>query len=773
MTSVEYFIPDSGADTSSHVIAAYLAAHTAPDDLIVDPFCISSTIVTEAVQTGRRVAAISFSPLHALRTRLALTPVPTRDLDAAVTRLSDSPKHGVPLRGHLQHLYRTTCRQCGKDVVADYFIWEHDKELPSQVRYHCPSCGDAGLRDCTESDAQVLQEIEPRGLHYWYVLDRMARHDDEARRFAADLLELYTPRNLYALSNLVLKIEDLLADSVVHDLLRLALLQCLELGSKLNAVPGEPAPAQPPPLRPLPRFVERNIWQLFEDATRQLNQPGPLPTIPLAARAKDILAPPSSDEGGRAAESAAAFVGHMSVRELATELTPGSIQLVLTWPPPLGRTRWAMSYLWTGWLCGHKESALLWPLVRRRRSDWPWYLRAMRTTFSALQKTLKADGHIVFLAQDEELAFHETLALAGAGADLRLETTLYHPSEPETATKPYSGLCGDYRFTWTLGAPVPPWPMSAPELAAKLREVTVAAAQEALRQRGEPAPFVRLHCHIWQALAQQGLLQRVMSIKEPSSPLSFVREQVRAALEEEVDRTFVQLLEDEQGRTCLWWLTEPPDTSSLTDRVERTVHETLQTATPLGTAQFTSAVYRQFPGVLTPDPDWVMACLKSYGMQLAPESWVVKEGDREERHGIAQATTVRQLMDLGQRLGHKVTASAQGFDVQWVQAGLAPVVFVVLDSASLSRVMSLSPTAESGRMRKLVVIPEAREDLIRFRLERSAWMRRQLTAAEWQFIRDADVTNWASQDNITMADLDSLVGLDRLSLQDRTQLPLI
>ena len=773
MTSVEHFIPDFGADTSSHVIAAYLAAYTDPDDLIVDPFCTSSTIVTEAIQTGRRVAAISFSPLHALRTRLALTPVPTRDLDAAVTRLSDSPKHGVPLREHLQHTYRTTCRQCGKDVAADYFIWQHDQELPRQVRYHCPSCGYAGLHDCSAGDAQVLQEIEPRGLHYWYVLDRMARHDDEARKFAAELLELYTPRNLYALSNLVLKIEDLFADSVVRDWLRLALLQCLELGSKLNAVSGEPAPAQPPPLRPLRRFVEYNIWQLFEDATRQLHQPGPFPAIRLAAHAKDIVAPPSTDQEGTAAESAAAFVGHMSVRELATELTPGSIKLVLTWPPPLGRTRWAMSYLWTGWLCGHKESALLWPLVRRRRSDWPWYLRAMRATFSALQKTLQADGHIVFLARDEELAFHETLALAGAGADLRLENALYHPSEPETATRPYSGLSGDYRLTWTPGAPVPPWPMSTTEVAAKLREVTVAAAEEALRQRGEPTPFVRLHCHLWQALAQQGLLQRVMSMQELSLHLGFVREQVRAALEEGVDRTLVQLLEDEEGRTCWWWLTEPPDISSLSDRVERTVYETLQAATPLATAEFIATVYRQFPGVLTPDPDWVMACLKSYGRQLSPESWVVKEGDREERHAIARATTVRQLTDLGQRLGHKVTASAQGFDVQWVQAGLAPVVFIVLDSASLSRVMSLSRTAESGRMRKLVVISEAREDLIRFRLERSAWMRRQLTAAEWQFIRDADLTNWASQDNITLADLDSLVGLDRLSLQDRTQLPLI
>jgi hypothetical protein len=773
LTSVDYFIPDAGADTSSHVIAAYLDAYTGIDGLVVDPFCQSPTIVTEALESGRRVVAANFSPLYALRTRLALTSISLRDLDAAVTRLSDSPKLGVPLREHLQRLYRTECRHCGKEVIADYFIWERGQEVPKRVHYRCPGCGDAGVRDCDEADAHVLQEVKPRGLHYWYVLDRVARHEDEARKFAASLMELYTRRNLYVLYNLLLKTDDLFAGSLLHDFLWFALLHCLELGSKLNPVPGEAVPPSAPRLRPLPRFAEWNIWQLLEDATRAVGQRESVPSVALAAKVQDIIAAPLVAEAERPIEPAKAFVGHVSARQLVRELLPGSVSLVLTQPPQLGRSRWAMPFLWTGWLYGHEESALLWPLVRRRSSDWPWYLRAMRTTLSALRRTLTADGHIVFIGKDKGLAYHEALALAAAGANLRLESALYRPSEPEVATEPFSGLRGDYRLTWTSGPPTPPWPISTDELAMKVRQAAVGAAEEALQQRGEPVPFVRLHSNIWDALARQGLLQRVMFAEESLSPLHFVREQVRAALEGELEETLVQLVEDEEDGSCLWWLVQAPEVSPLSERVERVVCETLASDAPIGTTDFMRAVYKHFPGVLTPDTVWVMACLKSYGQTIAAEQWVLKEEDREEQRAVAWKMVIHLLKDLGQRLGYQVALGTQGFDVQWVGAEEDALAFAVLDSATLSRLLSLPPMDGYSPMRKLVIIPERRQDLLRLRLARSMWMRRQLAARGWQFVRDVDLQSWAGQEQVAIADLDSLVGLDPLSIHDRTQLSLI
>ena len=773
MTSVNYFVPDAEANTLPHVIATYIDAYTDTDGLVVDPFCQSPSIVLEALASGRRVIAVTFNPLDALRAHLGLATLSTRELGAAVTRLADAPKLGVPLREHLQHLYRTTCNQCGKEVIADYFIWERGHDVPKRVHYHCSACEDVSIRDCDENDARVLREVQPRGLHYWYVLDRIARHEDGGRKFTVSLLELYTSRNLYVLSNLVLKIEDLFAGLSVHDPLRLALLHCLELGSKLNVVPGEPVSPYAPRLHPPARFVEWNIWHLFEGAIRRLTQRQSTLPVPLAANVKDVILPPSIAETGRPTQPARAFVGHLSVRQLVSELPPGSVSLILTQPPQLGRTYWALPYLWTGWLYGHEESALLWPLVRRRSSDWPWYLRAMRATLMGLQKTLQANGHIVFIGQSKGLAYHEALALAAAGANLRLESALYHPREPEGPTKPFAGLRGDYRLTWTQGPPTPPWPIGLDDLAAKVRQIAVAAAEDALRQRGEPAPYARLHCHIWQMLAQRAVLQRIMSIKEPFSPLDFVREQIKTALQEEVGQTFVQLWEDGEDGECLWWLVQPPAVLPLAERVEQTAYETLGSVETIEATEFMQAIYTRFPGVLTPDAEWVMACLKSYGQQVTSTRWALKEEDRSDRRANAREDMLSTLGNLARRWGYEVKLGTQGFDIQWVQTAKDTFAFVVLDSAALSRLLSLPPTDEFAKARKYAIIPEARQSLLRLRLARSMALRKQLVARGWQFIEDADLQEWATQAETTLSDLDSLVSLDPLAVQDRTQLSLI
>ena len=787
MTSVDYWIPDLKDGVSSQVIATYLEANTDPGGLVVDPFCQSSSIVFEAVRAGRRLVATSVNPLDALRTRVAVVPLSTHDLNSAVTRLSDSPRLDTSLREHLRRLYRTTCGRCHKTAFADYYIWERDPGVPRQVSYRCPACGEAALRDCDEGDLSVLQEVQPRGLHYWYVLDRIARHDDRGRKLVERLLELYTPRNLYVLSDLVRKIEDLFSGSPVQDCLRWALLHCLELGSKLQdvatltptagplplqdvvdeagpagreagaAAPGENVATASIGLHPPPRFVEWNVWKLFEDATRRLPERPTIPAVALASSVRALVSSPPKTGGAQTAHTGIAFIGHMSTRDLAQELQPGSVQLILTQPPQMSRTRWAMPFLWTGWLYGHAAAASLWPLLRRRGSDWPWYTRALRATFRAVHHTLAPNGHVVLLAQGKSLAYHEALSMAAAGANLRVQSALFHARDPEVAAKPFAGLRGDYRMTWSVGASTPPWPMSFSELRDKTGEFAVAAAEEALEQRGEPAPFARLHCAIWRSLAQRNVLQRALAAQEPLVLPDWVREQVKTALERQVGQTFVQLWKDDQREECLWWLTQPPqDLVPLSERVEQAVREALAASAPLGTADLLRAVYACFPGVLTPDAEWVSACCKSYGRPVATGRWTLREEDRPEPSAQARQATLLALGELGQRLEYEARLGVQGFDMQWSQAGKTASVFLVLNSAALSRVLSVRASAELAPASRFVVVPEARQGLVHWKLTRFTWLRKQLDVKGWQLINESDLAAWAS----------------RLT-HDRSQLPLL
>ena len=744
MTSVDCFVPDAGDGVSRRVVAAYLDAYAPPGGLVLDPFCQYPLIIQEAVRSGRRVVATNLNPVDALRTRIESGPSPGRDLMAAVSRLGDSPRLGTSLQEHLQHLYRTTCPHCGKPGSADYFVWDREQGMPKQVSYRCPACGQSGLRDCDDDDLRTLQEVQPRGLHYSYILDRIAKQESRGRRLAERLLELYTPRNLYVLSNLVLKMDDLFAGLAVHDSLRLILLHCLELGSKLNPLPTELSSAHAIGLTPPPRFIERNVWQLFIDTARARAQPAP-GAVPLAASIAEVVTPSATADGSPSVRQSQAFVGRMSVKQLVQQLPAASVDLVLTQPPQLGRTRWALPYLWSGWLYGHQLASSLWPLIRRRASDWPFYSRAMRATLQAVQKALTSNGRIVLLGETIGLALQEALTLAAAGADLRLQSSLYHAREMEAATKAFAGLHGDYRITWTKEPSSPPWRMPVKELKENIQQSAVAAAEEVLEQRGEPAPFARLHCAIWEALAQRNLLHRTIDTWEPPELPGAVRDQVKAALDAAIGRTLVQLWKDEAREDCLWWLVEPPaGVPPLTERVELAVRDTLALATAVETSDLLSKVYAHFPRGLTPDAEWVAACIRSYGQALAPERWELKPKDRPEQRAQVRDATCSELRELGRLLGYAVSGpGVDGLDCLWTRDGQTAVGFWVLDAVELSRVLGWKPTVSTGQMAKCVIIPEARHDLLHLKLTRFSWLRKQLASRGFQLLKDTELKEWA------------------------------
>lgn len=755
MTSVEHFIPSTATDAPARGITAYVEAYTARGDLVVDPFCQSPYVVLEVLRTGRRVISTSVNPLDVLRARLTFMSVPARELQAATTHLSDSPKFGTTLREHLQHLYRTVCPHCGKPAVAQYYVWESAAKFPQRVNCRCSACGQAGLHDCDDLDRHVLEEIQPRGLHYWHMLDRAARDPDRGRRFTEKLLELYTPRNLYALSNLLLKTDDLFGDVAIRDWIRLLLLDCFELGSSLNTVPGE-TPAPHAGLEPPVRFVEWNVWQLFENGASRLVQTHVSPTLTLATQIEDVARPQFPMNEAELSRQPLAYVGHLSASQLAQELEPGSAQLVFYEPLQPGRARWALTYLWTGWLYGHAEAAALWPLVKRRVSDWSWYLKAMRAILWNLHKALASTGHIVLLGQGKGLPYYEALSLAAAGANLRVQSALYHPTESEIATRPFAGLRGDYRITWTPSAAVPAWPMPTHELGDQIRDCASTVAEETLELRAEPAPFVRLHCAIWEALARRNLLRQTMLTRETIELPDWVREQIQNALEAQVGRIFVRLWKDQEQQECLWWLLRPPvNVQPLTERVELAVYDVLATAPAIDISELAAAVFARFPLALTPDLDWVMACVKSYGQVLASGQWGLRPADRAEQRAAVRRDTVQILNDLGQRLGYQVAFGTEGMSVHWSERERKVHTFLLLDSLALSQVFAWSVVSEPQHI-GFVLMPAARQNLLHSKFARFPWLRVQLASQGWQFMHIEDLPDWASR-----------------TTRDRTQLTLI
>ncbi len=802
MAPIDYFTPGKktpargplaryGRPLPAGVATAYVEAHTEPGDVVLDPFCQSVAVLREATAAGRRAIAANFNPLHVLAVRWLLAPPDPGQLAAAVTRLGDTPKLDVPLREHIENLYRTACRQCQRPVSAGAFVWEREKDVPVEVTYECPACGRRETAPVEPGDLERLGAIEKRGLHYWYALDRIAPPDDVHRETAQRLLALYTPRNIYALTNLLLKIESLFADTPQEEWLKMVLLASLDRCSSLDAPSGQrPRPRR---LRRPPRFVERNVWRAFEQASEAVP---PLTTPPLrwTASPRDLFR--SSLLSLTAEGGANAFLEPRTVRQLGRELPPESIALMVTSPPPLDPVLWSLSWLWVRWLWGDGRAAALTSLLNRRAGDWEWYWRAMAGTFRLLRERLRPDGCLVLAFEAGRPTPAAALMLAAAGAGLALESLCYQPEDG-----------GQYRLVLGRGeGGTPP----APDVRALAGEVTgqvLEAAVDVLRRRGEPLARHWLHLAAYDHLSRTGHLRRVAALaREGFSALDFMSAQLDEGLERGLASGTLVCPTDGSGEEACegreaeaaWWLGDPqPAAEPLADRVERAAHEVLRDTLAASDDDLAASIYARFPGLLTPEASLIAACLASYGEEITPGYRQLRLADQPRAREHQQAQSVVDAIKLGQRLGYgvglahrwrehawpggrlgdvlgdraKAIEPLPPFDVVWYEGEEVRHAFVVISSAALHHLLS-ERRAWAGDVGRYIVLPDERAALLDFKQRRSPWLRRRVAETGWQFIKARHLTWLAGAKSPDRHDLKKIVGLRPIIEQAEAQIPL-
>ena len=756
MKGIEHFVPGVPSEQEamvSHmrwplpagVAEAYVATYTEPGERVLVPYCQGPAMVREIVAAGRQVLAVNFDPLLALLVRTELAPPPAREMDAAVARLGDSLKQGVPLRRYLTDLYATTCPACLRPAMADYYVWDRERGQPIARYLHCPACGWDGQAAMEPEDWERLEQVPAREMHYHYVLDRVAPPPQEVAQQARleSLLALYSPRNLYALAELTRKIEGLFPDGPLHGALKILLLDCLDRCSFLAPLPGSTVRRRG--LGRPGRFLERNVWCAFEEAVVRLQAAVDQPVTGLANTLAAFLASDGEWAG---------FVGQGLVRDLARAVQSGSLGLILTSPPPLDSAAWSLSYLWGAWLLGAETVAPLRPLLRQRTPDPAWYARVMAGSLAALAGLLRDEGRLVLVLTDQRPAMVEALVLAASQARLGVVSLVQ---------------CGsDYRLELSPAvAASQPVPLAREALEGQIRRVAVETAVDTIRARGEPVPWPTVHANIQRRLAEAGLLAQSAAPEGPGSfPLDLVAEQVEAAL---ADPAFVRLAAGKPHQE-LWWLADPGDLApALCDRVEMAAYQLLRDSPALVEVDLATRVYARFPGPLTPDPELVATCLRTYGTQPAPGYWQLRAEDRPEARYTEWQTIIDQLLDLGRRLGYRAEVWAP-FDVAWFGEEGAQAVFVVHWQAVVSEALALSD--QVARARPYVVIPGGRAALVSYKLAHNPVWQQVVDEGGWWFIKYRHVRELVSQPDVDEYALRTIVRLDPIVEREMTQLSL-
>ena len=736
---------------------AYVQSLTLPGDLVVDLFCQGPTVVREAVAAGRRAVGLSVNPLLLVTARLGLSRPDAGALNAAFTRLADSLKGDVPLRHHLASLYRSACPACGTPGTAERFAWNRDGDYPFRKAVRCPRCQKVQEGVPDDDDIESAHRTLPRGLAYYYALDRAAPPGHPARERAEELVKLYTPRNLSALMDITMRLEGLEAGEEIKTALTAMLLDCFDVGSSLDPY-GEERP-RPRTLRVPSRYVERNVWLCFEERLSRLLAAESPPSAP---RATDVAALVRGEAEGYALVSRPA-------RDVGDIIPPGSVALVFADPPRPDGVFWALSALWAGWLWESPAASRLRPLLRRRRFDWDWHWHALRTALRTAGPLLAPEGYLVTLFSDSDDALLESVCLAASGAGYTLEGWGYSPDV-------------GYRLVWR-------WELqdarrktqdATPDAEALERELAAIAEEtvvSTLQERGEPTDWALLYASAYAELTKRGLLASIAALPDGGPPpLGFTAQATRQAIEEAPLAQIEAIPPGGRGAVTaplLWLLADPRKAREpLADRVEAAVLELLRRRAAWGEEELANAVYACVPGPLTPDLTLVQVCIESYSVH-ENEVWSLRPEDAPQRRTAELKALRGDLAKLGKRLGFRVRVKrwGHGWDLRWLEEGRETYVFAISATAALGPHLLVERAADEGAQRCLV-LPGGRAQLVSLKLQRDPRLARAVEAGGWQFIKFRHLRRLVAEEELDRHALKTVLGLDPIVEQEAAQIPL-
>jgi hypothetical protein len=713
----------------------FAAQFTAPGDLVVDLFCHGPRVVGEIARSGRRVVGASVNPLLLLAAGLELEPLPEASaLKAAFTRLSDRPKGSQPLRRHVTDLYASQCPTCGGAGVAVWFAWDREAHYPYAKAVDCLRCARVEEGPTDERDIDKARQFEPRGLAYHYFLNRVAPPDHPARERAGELVGLYTPRNLSALMDVAMRLDDMALDRPVQAALQALLVTAFDRCSSLDS-PGEP-PARPRVLRPPTRFLEWNVWRVLETELTHLTGIRSEPEPP-AERATSLETLLESRSPGY-------FLLPAATREVAERLPEGEVALIVADPPRRDAVFWALSALWAGWLWDRPIAHAMRPFLPRRRFDWGWHRRALCGALAEVAPLLSRDGRLVTLFDHANEGLLEAICQASSEAGYRLLGWGCHPEIGHHLVWRFDGAGAVQTHEERVANEV--WQQSRAVRAADL-------AQRCLVRRAEPTPRSIVHAAVCTGISAEGDLA--------GRPF-------REAIRQGMRQADLQRVGEKPCRT---WLPKSADPGEipLADRVERAVWETFQVEPEWAEEDLLRQIVARFSGPLSPALSLVQVCIASYGRrQEGP--WRMRPQDHPDR----RAEEIRQLQSdlraLGRQLGFKVRGG-QGWDIRWREEGEDVYLYLLSPTAELGRYLLTGPSVPAGAS-PCLVFPGGRAELLAYKLQRDPRLSSVAHKKGWEFIKFRHLRRLIAEE-LDRRSFEAVLGLDPVVGREGVQIPML
>ncbi|MHA1714864.1 MAG: DNA methyltransferase [Promethearchaeota archaeon] len=440
-----------------NVVKAHIEALTKPGDVVLDPFCGAGTSISQAIILGRKPIGFDINPVAVFITKNTLL---RADIEKIYNVFKSIEKK---IRDKIESLYQTRCPRC-LEIDSTETICVHWKvHHPIKVIYTCRNCSQKGKKPKKltkipdAEDLTLLEKIQHAEIEDWYpeleIPEGMVFN--QARRSARLFSELFTKRNLRALSILYKAINDICSsegmNADIKNLFLFSFTSMVHLCSKM-------APVRPS--RPyssfwatnsywVPRkFMESNVWLKFESAIT-----GPQGLIASKRDAnkkieKDVKFVNSFSELA-AADQPCAWLACMDATNLHSFIPESSVDCIFTDPPYSNIPYSELSMLWASWLkmdglMDLKNDIVVDPA---RGKDFKFFQERIELAFKQMYRVLKPGRHLSFTYHNLDIKIRRVIIGAPIKAGFKLESIIYQPpprTSPAHTLRPFNSAVGDY-----------------------------------------------------------------------------------------------------------------------------------------------------------------------------------------------------------------------------------------------------------------------------------------------------------------------------------------
>ncbi len=798
------------------VTSAWLSKNVPQSSWILDPFVASPRIALEAARARYRVIVTANNPIIRFLLEMMANPPKVEELKGALADLSASYVGDERTEPHIRSLYNTFCNRCGQIVSADYFLWEHGNPSPTMRSYTCPYCGDTGEHPCTPDDVELSGKFSASGIHKARALERVVASTDQDRIHVEQALSVYIPRALYALITIINKIEGLKISLESQKVLKALLLSTFD---QSNAMWKDATQKERRRQLTISRhFREPNIWFLLEQGIDLWN-PGTIADnsaeIPVTTWPET---PPPT--GG-----ICIYEGRYIT--IADSLKNIDVEAVCSALPRPNQAFWTLSALWAGWLWGREAVGSFKSVLRRQRYDWAWHANALASVFRQLAITLKPNTPILGLVSEAEPGFICATLVAAGVAGCRLENIAIRPEEdqaqiiwncernPEltrisplisqiaaqsaknylvnraepasylnTITSAFMGIekswrspIGDISSEKSITPPVsgtsPPSGQVEPT-PSLIYSSTYNATREALSYR---SGFLRYNLQDIQmvdaANKNQAVQSSLFSLDFPTISTE----------DDEADQTEPPTVENEPtsekerptrsgdvSESTFLWIRDIDASYHMpvTDSYEVSLVNYLLNHSNSTLQEIDLAMCEQFPGLSTPDLDFVRLCLESYALPDPGDHsrWDIRLEDHPTERQADLSHAMDFIRQIGERLGflcsERVSCPARRY-ITWLdKKEELEYWFYPTVSTAISEIILYG---EQPPLKGFIVLPGSRANLLIYKLRRDPRISKSFNPSHgnWRFLKFRHLRSLAESPILNRENLDQLLGLDPIT----------